>query len=389
MLALCGFEACIRPEWGTHACPPGGITRPRSVSGIRATPAPAGLEREPGATGDRLETVFLCFLLFLLPFLQHGELLLLLIGALFPFVQLAGFRFDLAAAARAEEVRHRFISRVQLPAAFPAIPGEDVLLVVDCLKLREQVFLWFQDGLAPRDLLLAHHWMPLASKGPGERVGEDGNHSRRAAFCAALHPAGDIAMPVDEDHFGFGPRSAHLGGVLLGHLLGRADQHGQRLRTCLLRWEKLPVLSAIGRDAPTRSITHGGETEHGQCARVLEPRTAQASHPGRLRLALPEERRVAVPPVVRLARGCSHSEPCLPSTWFALNGRASSRIEGATHGVDAVLLRQRETGKRRVGQLLILPELGDHTEFPVFGIEPVERLALLHHTCGQRSEPGL
>ena len=118
MLALCGFQARIRPERGTHACPPGGITRPRLVSGIGATPAPAGLERKPGATGDRFETVFLCLLLFLLPFLQGGELLLLFIGALFPFVQFAGFRFDLPATARTEEVRHRFISCVQLPAAF-------------------------------------------------------------------------------------------------------------------------------------------------------------------------------------------------------------------------------------------------------------------------------
>ena len=311
MLALCGFEARIRPERGTHACPPGGITRTRLVSGIGATPAPAGLECEPGATGDRLETVFLCLLLFLLSFLQHGELLLLLIGALFPFVQLAGFRFDLSAAARAEEVRHRFFSRVQLPALFPAIAGEHVLLVVDWLKLREQIFLWLQDGLAPRDLLLAHHWMPLASKGTCERVGEDGDDSRRVAFGAALHPAGDIAVPVDEDHFGFGPGGAHLGGVLLGHLLGRADQHGQRLRTSLLRWKKRPISSAIGRDAPTRSIMHGRETEQGQCARVLEPGTAQATHPGRLHLALPEERCVAVPPVVGLTRGCSNSEPCV------------------------------------------------------------------------------
>ena len=135
MLALCCLEARIRPEWGTDACAPGGITRPRLVSGIGATPAPAGLEREPGATGDRLETVFLCLLLFLLPFLQHGELLLLLIGALFPFVQLAGFRFDLPAAAWTEEVRHRFISCVQLPALFPAVPGENLLLVINRLEL--------------------------------------------------------------------------------------------------------------------------------------------------------------------------------------------------------------------------------------------------------------
>jgi hypothetical protein len=79
----------------------------------------------------------------------------------------------------------------------------------------------------------------------------------------------------------------------------------------------------------------------------------------------------------------------LPCTWFPLYGRASSRIEGATHGIDAVLLCQRETGKGGIGQLLILPELGDHAEFPVGRIEPVERLALLHHACGQRSEPGL
>src|SRR6266568_715798 len=119
MLALCGLEACIRPEWGTHACAPSGITRPWPVPGIGVTPAPAGLERKPGATGDRFETVFLCLLLFLLPFLQGGELLLLFIGALLPFVQFAGFRFDLAAAAGAEEVRHRVFSRVQLPVGFP------------------------------------------------------------------------------------------------------------------------------------------------------------------------------------------------------------------------------------------------------------------------------
>ena len=210
-------------------------------------------------------------------------------------------------------------------------------------------------------------------------MGEDGDHGRRVAFGAALHPAGDIAVPVDEDHFCFGPCSAHLCGVLLGHFLGRADQHWQRLRTCLLRREKRPVSSAIGRDAPTRRITHGGETEQGQCARVLEPRSPQASHPGGLRLALSEERSVAVAPVVGLPRGCSNSQASFACTWFALNGRASSRIEGATHGVDAVLLRQRETGKGGVWQLLILPELGDHAEFPVCGIEPVERLALLHH----------
>ena len=75
------FEARIRPEWGTHARPPNGITRPRPVPGIGATPAPAGLERKPGATGDRFETVFFCLLLFLLSFLQSGELLLLFIGA--------------------------------------------------------------------------------------------------------------------------------------------------------------------------------------------------------------------------------------------------------------------------------------------------------------------
>lgn len=135
MLALCGLQARIRPERGTHACPPGGITRPRPVPGICATPAPARLEGEPGATGHRLDVVALCFLLLLLPFLQHCELLLLLIGALFPFVQLTGFRFDLSATARAEEVRHRFISRVQLPALFPAIPGEHMLLVVDRVEL--------------------------------------------------------------------------------------------------------------------------------------------------------------------------------------------------------------------------------------------------------------
>src|SRR6266487_1241303 len=136
MLALCGFEVRIRPEWGTHACPPIRITRTRPVPGIGATPAPAWFEREPCTTGHRLETVFLCFLvLFLLPFLQGGELLLLFIGALFPFVQFAGLRFDLAATARTEEVRHRFISCVQLPALFPAVPGEDVLLVIDRLEL--------------------------------------------------------------------------------------------------------------------------------------------------------------------------------------------------------------------------------------------------------------
>src|SRR2546429_447161 len=161
MLALCGLQTGIHPEWGTHARPPGGITWPRPVPGIGVTPAPAGLERKPGATGHRLKTVTLCFLLFLLPFLQHCELLLLLIGALFPFVQLARFRFDLSATAGTEEVRYRFISCVQLLALFPAVPDEEMLLVVDRLELREQVVLWLQDGLAPRDLLLAHHRMPL------------------------------------------------------------------------------------------------------------------------------------------------------------------------------------------------------------------------------------
>ena len=309
MLALCGLEARIRPERGTQTCPPGGITRTRLVSGIGATPAPAGLECEPGATGHRFETVFLCLLLFLLSFLQHGELLLLFIGALFPFVQLAGFRFDLSAAARAEEVRHRFFSRVQFPALFPAVPGEGMPLVIDRIELGSSSRSRFQDGLAPGNLLLAHDWMPLASKGTCERVGEDGDDSGRAAFGAALHPARDIAMPVDEDYFGFGPCGAHLGSVLLRHLLRRADQHGQRLRTCLLRRDERPISSAIGRDAPARIITHGREIEHGQCARVLEPRTAQATHPGRLRECITEERCVAMPPVVGLARGCSNSEP--------------------------------------------------------------------------------
>src|SRR6266700_3364799 len=158
MLALCGFEARIRPEWGTQACPPSWITRPRPVPGIGATPAPARLEGEPGATGDRLETVVLSFLVFLLPFLQGGERLLLLIGALFPFMQLARLRFDVPAAAGAEEVRHRFFSRIQFPALFPAITSEDTSLVIDWLELREQFFFRLQDGLSPRDLLLAHDW---------------------------------------------------------------------------------------------------------------------------------------------------------------------------------------------------------------------------------------
>lgn len=221
--------------------------------------------------------------------------------------------------------------------------------------------------------------MPLASKSACKRVGEDGDDSGRVAFGAALHETGDIAVPIDEDHFCFGPRGAHLDGVFLCHFLGCADQHWQCLRTCLLRGDECPVSAAIGRDLSTRNIVHRRETEQGECARVLEPGAAQSMYPGGLWACATEQLGVAVPPVVRLTRSCGDSEPCLPRSRFPLDSCASSRIEGATHGIDAVLLRQRETGKGGIGQLLILPELGNHTEFPVGGIEPVERLALLHH----------
>jgi hypothetical protein len=92
------------------------------VSCILMTSAPAGLECKPRAASHRLEVIFLCFLLFLLPFLQHGELLLLLVRALFPFVQLAGFRFDLAATTRAEEVRYGFLTCIQFPVLFQRYP---------------------------------------------------------------------------------------------------------------------------------------------------------------------------------------------------------------------------------------------------------------------------
>src|SRR6266487_3968026 len=137
MLALCRLQACIGPKRGSYTRASNGIMRSRSVSGICATPAPAGFECEPGAAGHWLEVIFLCLLVFLLPFLQHSELLLLLIGALFPFVQLAGFRFDLAATTRAVEVRYRFISRVHLPGAFPAVARKNLLLVIDRLELWE------------------------------------------------------------------------------------------------------------------------------------------------------------------------------------------------------------------------------------------------------------
>src|SRR5258708_28705679 len=145
MLALRGLEARIRPERGAHTCPPSGITRPRPIPGIGATRAPAGLERKPGAACHRLETVALCHILFLWPFLQHCELLLLLIGALLPFVQLARRGLDLAAAAGTEEVRHRFFACVQLPFGFPAIARHNMMLVLDRGEPGEQSLLRFQD----------------------------------------------------------------------------------------------------------------------------------------------------------------------------------------------------------------------------------------------------
>src|SRR5258708_19208726 len=102
MLALRGLEARIRPERGTHTCPPSGITRPRPVPGIRATRAPAGFERKPGEACHRLETVALCHILFLWPFLQHCELLLLLIRALLPFLHLASPALNLAPPPRTQ-----------------------------------------------------------------------------------------------------------------------------------------------------------------------------------------------------------------------------------------------------------------------------------------------
>src|SRR6266849_6704797 len=221
MLALRGLEACICPERGTQTCPPIRITRPGPIPGIRTTRAPAGFEFEPGEACHRLETVFLCRVILLLPFLQHGELLLFLIGALLPFVQLARRGLNLPAAVGAEEVRHGVFVRVELPVGFPAIARKNMLLVVDRIEPGEQILLRFQDRLTPRDLLLAHNRPPLASKSAGERVGEDSNHGGRLAFGTSLHETGDIAMPVDENYLGFGPGGSHLCGVLLGYLLRR------------------------------------------------------------------------------------------------------------------------------------------------------------------------
>src|SRR5260370_16763641 len=86
MLALRSLEAPIRPERGTHTRPPSGIARTRSVSGIDATCTPAGLEREPRAAGYPFDVVAFCLLVFRLPFLQPGVLLLLLTLTLLPFV---------------------------------------------------------------------------------------------------------------------------------------------------------------------------------------------------------------------------------------------------------------------------------------------------------------
>src|SRR5713101_1038836 len=163
MLALRGLEARICPERGTQTCPPIRITRPGPIPGIRATLTPAWFEFEPGEACHQLETVFLCRVILLLPFLQRGELLIFLILTLLPFVQLARRGLDLPAAVGAEEVRHGVFVRVELPVGFPAIARKNMLLVVDRVEPGEQVFFWLQDRLMPRDLLLAHNRPPLAS----------------------------------------------------------------------------------------------------------------------------------------------------------------------------------------------------------------------------------
>ncbi len=104
MLALRGLDARIRPERGPLTYPPKGITWPRPVSGSGTTLTPARLEREPRATRHRLNIVAFYRVDFLLPLLQRGERVLLLIRALFPFMQLARPRPDLPTAIGTEEV---------------------------------------------------------------------------------------------------------------------------------------------------------------------------------------------------------------------------------------------------------------------------------------------
>src|SRR5260370_31241853 len=105
-----------------------------------------------------------------------------------PCVQVARRAVDLAAAVGAEEVRHRFFMRIELPVGFPAIARKNMLLVVDRVEPGEQILLRFQDRLMPSDLLLTHDRLPLASKSAGERVGEDTDNGGGPAFLP-LPPA--------------------------------------------------------------------------------------------------------------------------------------------------------------------------------------------------------
>src|SRR5216684_1127103 len=108
---------------------------------------------------------------------------------LFPFMQLAGRGPDLPATVGTEEVGHRDLLRVQFPTGFPAIAREDMPTIIDRIELGQEGLLRLQNGLTPRDVLLAHDRLPLASEGTGERVGDDADHGGRTAFRTLLHEA--------------------------------------------------------------------------------------------------------------------------------------------------------------------------------------------------------
>jgi hypothetical protein len=222
-------------------------------------------------------------------------------------VQSAWSGLDLRTTAWAEEVSDGRLLGVQLTVRFPAVAGEDMPLAVDQIELRQEIPMRLHYGFASRDLLLAHHRSPLATKGARERVREDADYCRCRAYRATLHPLGDVAVPFQEDHFGLWPGSTDLNGVLLGHFLWCTDQHRQRLRPDFFRRKERSITAAtIGYHTPICCITHRREAEQGEGTRVFEPGPTQPTHPGRLRVSPQEERGIAMSPLVGLPRGCCH-----------------------------------------------------------------------------------
>src|SRR5215471_8540922 len=76
MLALCSFQARIRPERSSYTFTPFGITWTLLVSGIGTTFTPARLECEPCFARHGFEIVALSHLFFLSHFFERRKVLL-------------------------------------------------------------------------------------------------------------------------------------------------------------------------------------------------------------------------------------------------------------------------------------------------------------------------